>query len=54
MVKLLNLILIIIVVNYFNIKKTTILPMVSMAESLKVDNSKIVSTGDNDNQPFYY
>lgn len=49
MVKLSDLVLIIIIVNYFNIKKTTKLSIVLIAKSLKIDNDKIIGIDNNDN-----
>lgn len=51
--KLLNLIFVVVVVNYLNDKKMTGLPKVSTAERLEIDNYKIVDVNGSSTKPFY-
>ena len=47
MMKLLNLILVIIIINYLNTKKITSLPKMLTAKRQKFNNSKVISINDN-------
>lgn len=42
MVRLLDLVLVVVVVNYLNTKETIRLPKVSIAKRQKIDNKKVV------------
>lgn len=49
--RLLDLMMMVVIVNYFNAKKSTILPKMSAAERLKVNNSKVVGIGASSSKP---
>lgn len=46
--------LVVVVVNYLNVKETTRLPKMSTAEGQKVDNNKVVGIGNSGTKPLYY
>ena len=50
----LDLMLVIVIVNYFNTKETTRLPKMSTVKRLEVDNSKVVGGGGSSSKLSYY
>lgn len=48
------LVLVIVIVNYFNAKEITRLSKMSIVEKLEIDNNKIIGIGDNDAKLLYY